>query len=179
MDAVPAEEQCLTGDVRLVNGSTKLAGRLEVCFNEVWGTVCRFGWTAPTAAVVCQQLGFDSSGVEMQCCSIIMLSAVNATNLIYIHVLIGAIGVTTPMFGVGASTDPILLSNVNCSGQEKNISECNHSGVNNVFFCGHGDDVGVICEGECTICNIHTKLLCLTVTASMNSHYESAIYLPH
>ena len=62
-----------------------------------------------------------------------------------------AIGVSTPMFGVGASTDPILLSNVNCSGQEMNISECNHSGVNNVFFCGHGDDVGAICEGKCTI----------------------------
>ena len=77
---------------------------------------------------------------------------------IYLFQIIVAIGVSTSMFGVGASSDPILLSNVNCSGQEKNISECNHSGVNNVFFCGHGDDVGVICEGECTICNIHTKL---------------------
>ena len=64
-----------------------------------------------------------------------------------------AIGVTTPRFGVGASTDPILLHNVNCSGHEKNISECNHSGVNNVFLCVHGDDVGVVCEGEYTIYN--------------------------
>ena len=60
---------------------------------------------------------------------------------------------TTPMFGVGASTDPILLRNVNCSGQEKNISECTHSGVNDVIFCFHGDDVGVMCKGECTIYN--------------------------
>ena len=59
---VPAEEQCLTGDVRLVNGSA-MAGRLEVCFNGVWGTVCRSGWTNRTATVVCNQLGFDSSGI--------------------------------------------------------------------------------------------------------------------
>ena len=66
-------------------------------------------------------------------------------------VFIGAIGVSTPMFGVGASTDPIFLYNLSCSGQENNISECNHSGVGNVFICVHGDDVGVICKGECTI----------------------------
>ena len=59
---VPVEEQCLTGDVRLVNGS-KTAGRLEVCFNGVWGTVCRFGWTVQATTVVCKQLGFNSGVV--------------------------------------------------------------------------------------------------------------------
>ena len=54
----------MTGDVRLVNGS-KMAGRLEVCFNGVWGTVCRFGWTAQAATVVCKQLGFNNSGVTI------------------------------------------------------------------------------------------------------------------
>ena len=61
---VPVEEQCLTGDVHLVN-SSKMAGRLEVCFNGVWGTVCRYGWTAQATTVVCKQLGFnfDNAGV--------------------------------------------------------------------------------------------------------------------
>ena len=58
-----------------------------------------------------------------------------------------AIGVTTPRFGVGASTQPILLTKVNCSGHEKNILECNHPGVNVVLSCKHNDDAGVICEG--------------------------------
>ena len=62
--SVPVEEQCLTGAVRLVNGTKNvMAGRLEVCFNGVWGTVCRFGWTAQAATVVCKQLGFNNSGV--------------------------------------------------------------------------------------------------------------------
>ena len=80
-----------------------------------------------------------------------------------VFISIVAIGVSTPLFGVGASTDPILLSNVNCLGQEKNISECNHSGVNKVFPCVHGDDVGVICNGECTMIYIYI-LNCNTIT---------------
>ena len=91
-------------------------------------------------------------------CFIYVVSSIHIDTNYYTSfsfLLIGAIGVFTPKFGVGASTDPILLSNVNCSGQEMNISECNHSGVNNVFFCVHGDDAGVICNGECTMINIY------------------------
>ncbi|CAI7994213.1 Scavenger receptor cysteine-rich domain superfamily protein [Geodia barretti] len=38
-------------------------------------------------------------------------------------------------------------SNVECSGNESNITECSHSDVNSVGVCLHADDVGVICEG--------------------------------
>ena len=52
------------------------------------------------------------------------------------------------MFGAGPSTQPILISNVKCSGNESNITECSHSDVNSVGVCLHADDVGVICEGK-------------------------------
>ncbi|CAI8006506.1 Deleted in malignant brain tumors 1 protein, partial [Geodia barretti] len=121
---VPENNTCETGAVRQVNG-TKLAGRVEVCFNGLWGTVCEFEhWSSLEASVVCRQIGLGSD------------SSI-------------PIGVTTDtMFGAGPSTQPILISNVVCSGNESKITECSHSDVNSVGVCLHEDDVGVICEGK-------------------------------
>ena len=53
---------CHEGDVRLLEGSTKLEGRVEVCKNNGWGTVCDDGWSKPDATVVCRQLDFSVAG---------------------------------------------------------------------------------------------------------------------
>ena len=47
---------CEDGAVRLVNGSNSLEGRLEVCFNRAWGTVCNNRFNGDDAQVVCNQL---------------------------------------------------------------------------------------------------------------------------
>ena len=46
--------------IRLAEGSDT-EGLLEICFNDVWGTVCRSGWNDNEARVVCRQLGLPSS----------------------------------------------------------------------------------------------------------------------
>ena len=49
---------CQDGDIRLRGGTLMVEGRVEVCFGEVWGTVCDSSWTVNDARVVCRQLGY-------------------------------------------------------------------------------------------------------------------------
>ena len=53
---------CTHGEVRLNGGLNLLEGRVEVCVNNTWGTVCDDGWDVYGARVLCRQLGFSSTG---------------------------------------------------------------------------------------------------------------------
>ena len=54
---------CSDGEVRLVDGSTPNEGRVEVCINQAWGTICGDSyWGSDDANVVCGQLGYLQGG---------------------------------------------------------------------------------------------------------------------
>ena len=57
-------DNCTTGEIRLAGGSNPSVGRVEICIDGEWGTICDSSWTASDAAVVCRQMGFPSSGTE-------------------------------------------------------------------------------------------------------------------
>ena len=52
---------CTGEEIRLVGGSTSREGRVEVCVNGHWGTVCDNSQEG-IAGAVCSQLGFLTEG---------------------------------------------------------------------------------------------------------------------
>ena len=49
-------------EVRIVGSNYEQYGRVEVCINGTWGTICGNFWNDSDASVVCAQLGFSSNG---------------------------------------------------------------------------------------------------------------------
>uniref|UniRef100_A0A4W4DN48 SRCR domain-containing protein n=1 Tax=Electrophorus electricus TaxID=8005 RepID=A0A4W4DN48_ELEEL len=80
--------------VRLVNGGSRCAGRVEVLHEGQWGTVCSDGWDMRDAAVVCRELGCGEAEAAVH----------NA------H------------FGPGSG--PVLKGYANCGGSESTLNEC-------------------------------------------------------
>ena len=55
---------CSNGSVRLGDGGV-LRGRVEVCYNGSWVTICTHSWTVKEATVICSQLGYSRYGIIM------------------------------------------------------------------------------------------------------------------
>jgi len=88
-------ESCVDGNTRLVggrNGATD-EGRLEICRNNEWGTVCNEDWDLTDAWVACQELfpGVDIDGMyehaalaSSACASLLTIMLHTATSCSYV-----------------------------------------------------------------------------------------------
>ncbi|XP_043911499.1 neurotrypsin-like [Protopterus annectens] len=101
--------------IRLMGGKEDTEGRVEVYYNGTWGTICDDQWDNADAEVICRQLGLSG----------------RARAWTWAH------------FGKG--TGPILLDEVECTGNELSLDLCQKSawGSHN---CDHMEDAGVSCS---------------------------------
>jgi deleted-in-malignant-brain-tumors protein 1 len=51
---------CEEGALRLVDGRFPWEGRVEICVNSHYGTVCDDNWENSDAMVACRQLGYNN-----------------------------------------------------------------------------------------------------------------------
>ena len=58
-----------------MDGRSAAEGRVEICINNIWGSVCDAGWNNYDAGVVCHQLGFQSASKLIIVCSLALRSS--------------------------------------------------------------------------------------------------------
>ncbi len=52
---------CVENTVRLADGGFSQRGRVEHCYQGVWGTVCDSGWDDTDVYSLCRGLGYDGT----------------------------------------------------------------------------------------------------------------------
>ena len=103
-----------------MDGESDYEGRVEVLVDGQWGTVCDDLWDLADAKVVCRQLGYSGASAALQ----------------------------RARFGEG--TGSIWLDNVQCTGNETSLNECNMNDIGDEN-CGHFEDAGVTCLAAVTL----------------------------
>ncbi|RDD41199.1 Deleted in malignant brain tumors 1 protein [Trichoplax sp. H2] len=79
--------------IRLVGG-TVLSGRLEIYYNNSWGTVCDRNFSRVEGDVACREMGYARAG-QVRCCG-----------------------------AYGAGQGPVWLDEVKCNGNESTLASC-------------------------------------------------------
>ena len=132
-----SEKECESGRVRLVDGTTT-EGRVEVCVNGTWGTVCSRNWNVRHGRVVCRQLGLPSAGIYDKHNS--YHSVVPSSTLTLVPRLF-----TYASHGEGDG--PIHMAYLDCTGHENSLLDCSYNDAQH-HTCGHQEDASLECSGK-------------------------------
>ena len=128
-----APGSCSEGAVRLMDGVIQQEGRIEVCTNGVWGSVCDQAWDKTDAHVLCQELGYAELGNKLCKHGLSIIQLFSPTESVAYH---------NSYFGAGYG--PILYSNVSCGGWETSFAMCSKNEFLS-FSCPREHTAGLLC----------------------------------
>ena len=150
--------------MRVVGDDSEYEGKLEVCFNQRWGTVNGDGWSSVDTQVTCRQLGYDSNG---ECIAYILLSVYatpkihyvfNTPSVVFMSILCYIMKHITLDSSINADisfsltthqnvlSTPIVMNNVTCFGSEAKLIECNYR--KDTSGDDHSEDIWVNCDAS-------------------------------
>ena len=143
---------CTQGDIRLVAGAHDSEGRVEVCNQNQWGSVCDMGWDMNDGNVACRQAGFGSGMLIFSS----YITVVPLTLSVFIRVASAVL--SNAAFGEG--TGPIWMSGLTCGTTELSLFSCTSATpIGSVpSSCRHADDAAVRCQGLATGNHIFSHL---------------------
>ena len=144
------KSNCSNGEVRLVGGASNVSGRVEICHNRAWATVCNRLWRVEDATVVCRQLGLQMHEGEHTLCLIMVLIFQSMHSDFEVRP-------SSNYANVGSG--PIFGFRLGCSGLESSIGECDFPSGSFSQSCDHFDDVMLQCLREFK----RTHCICLFV----------------
>ncbi|VDI63535.1 Hypothetical predicted protein [Mytilus galloprovincialis] len=132
-------------ELRLVNGSNCLEGRVEIKINGVWGTISTYNapFTTREASVICRVLGFSGEG---------------------------AIPYQYGYFGQADSTVPVWYTYLYCTGSESRLEQCSKQ---KYAVLSHAYDVGVRCQAGISeyYCSFNSDCMFLSASSSSSVHW--------
>ncbi|KAM9538641.1 uncharacterized protein ACWYII_039229 [Salvelinus alpinus] len=118
-------------EIRLVNGTSRCSGTVEILYEGQWGRVCGQKWDVDDANVVCGQLGCGR--------------AVSVQGSVHL--------------GQGSGGRPTWLDDVGCKGSESSLTECSHGGLKH-HDCLQSQDAKVVCSVKPNIRLVNGSDLC-------------------
>ncbi|XP_014743403.1 PREDICTED: neurotrypsin [Sturnus vulgaris] len=158
---------CERGSVRLRGGKNEFEGRVEVYVNGFWGTICGSHWDNNDATVVCRQLALGEKGPAFTPIRLAGGSSAHEGRVEVYHggqwgticddqwddadaevvcrqLGLGGVAKAWSQAYFGEGSGPVLLDEVQCTGNELSIEQCPKSSWRQ-HNCGHKEDAGVSC----------------------------------
>ena len=125
---------CTDYDIQLVGGASPNEGKVLMCLNGVWGTLCDETFSKTDAQIVCYDAGY-SGGMKY---------------LYYVHILIlnNVGGLVHSALFANSSSEILLVTDIDCSENDASIKDCSIGHYTRPSSCDVQSIVAVRCHGK-------------------------------